>query len=106
VPQYSHLDYQLGAIPNAPEGIQQVDECDIVWFATKPWLCANDRNGKYIFDKAGEYILHVKITGDAPTAPVELKFNWTGRASSSSMELINVTQKDLTSINKSVTFIT
>jgi hypothetical protein len=85
----SHLAYQAGEIPNNHNAKSEDNESDVVYLASKPLSAANDKNGKYIFAKPGEYILHVNVIGDmAPTEPAKLKFNWTGHFSNSSLEKI------------------
>ena len=60
---------------------------DVVIFSTRPHSVANDLNGNYIFEKIGEYILYVNVSGKGvPTAKAQLKFNWTGKANTSTIE--------------------
>ncbi|MGA2685438.1 MAG: hypothetical protein ABSF51_10335 [Verrucomicrobiota bacterium] len=63
---------------------------DIVLISTKqPYTPPNDINGQYAFNQIGEYILYVSVSGKGvPTAKAQLKFNWTGKANTSTIERI------------------
>lgn len=72
-----------------PHAFAKDDDRDHIGIATKPHSKALDINGNYIFERAGEYILHVNVVGDdAPTATARLKFNWSGYAKTSTIEII------------------
>lgn len=73
---------------NNPHAFQKEDDRDRVWIATRQPSSANDINGNYIFETAGEYILCVNVIGDKADARAVLKFTWTGYAATSTIEKI------------------
>jgi hypothetical protein len=82
-----HSEIQLRGFQLNPHSLPDIK--DIVWIRTKPPSPANDINGKYIFHQLGEYILYVSVSGKGvPTAKAELKFTWTGKADTSTIERI------------------
>jgi hypothetical protein len=86
-----HSEIQLRIFEaNAASGYTLPEIKDIVYIRTKqPHTPANDVAGRYIFDKSGEYILYVSVSGKGvPTAKAQLKFNWTGKANDSTIERI------------------
>jgi hypothetical protein len=86
-PEMSEVEILIRA--HNPHALPKIDDWDYVVIATKQHSLALDIEGKYIFSKAGDYILHVNIVGkDAPTAKARLKFTWTGYARDSTLEMI------------------